>query len=224
MREKISDYLWGILFIVVGIGVFGNAFNFWSFTMFFKGWWTLFIIVPCIISLIRDGVRIHNILGIVIGFILLLECRNMFPRGVIGKLIFPVILILIGVKILLQEKFQMKVQNIPINKLGILRITSILGSNGLKCANEDVKGADIFTVFGGVDLDLRESIISEDITIKVAAIFGGVDIYVSNNVNVKVRSIPIFGGVDNKAPTCTSVNAPTIYVDAICIFGGMDIQ
>ena len=85
-------------------------------------------------------------------------------------------------------------------KSGFLIITSIFSGHGLKPSNEVIKGCNIVAVFGGVDL------------------------YVSDRVNIKSRSIPIFGEIDNKAPTCVIENAPTIYVDSVCIFGGIDIQ
>ena len=47
--NKISNLLWGCIFIVVGV-IFGlNALNITSINIFFDGWWTLFIIVPCIL-------------------------------------------------------------------------------------------------------------------------------------------------------------------------------
>ena len=48
---------WGILLIVVGILFLGRNMNWWDFSIFFDGWWTLFLIVPSIISLVRrEGV------------------------------------------------------------------------------------------------------------------------------------------------------------------------
>ena len=45
-----------------------------------------------------------------------------------------------------------------------------------------------------------------------------------DNVNVKVKSTPIFGGVDNKVRINKGENIPTIYVNALCMFGGVDIK
>ena len=44
------------------------------------------------------------------------------------------------------------------------------------------------------------------------------------NVNVKVKSTAIFGGVDNKIKNDKQDNIPTIYVNAFCMFGGVDIK
>ena len=72
-----------------------------------------------------------------------------------------------------------------------------------------------------MECDLRNAIIEKDEVIKATAIFGGIDILVPDNVNVKVDSNSIFGSVDNKTKAHT--DAPTLYISAICLFGGIDI-
>ena len=49
--KKISKILWGIALVVIG-GIFAlNAFGVTDIHIFFDGWWTLFIIVPCLIGI-----------------------------------------------------------------------------------------------------------------------------------------------------------------------------
>ena len=38
----------------------------------------------------------------------------------------------------------------------------------------------------------------KEAVIKASAIFGGVEIFVPSNINLKVKGTPIFGGVSNK--------------------------
>ena len=48
--NKISSLLWGLVFIIVGV-IFGlNALDITNINVFFDGWWTLFIIIPCFIE------------------------------------------------------------------------------------------------------------------------------------------------------------------------------
>ena len=86
-----------------------------------------------------------------------------------------------------------------------------------------VKDMSLNATFGGVKCDLREAIINEDIVINASAIFGGIEILVPENVQIKVKSVPIFGGVDNKAQN-NEADEHTIYVKATCMFGGVDIK
>ena len=52
--KKFGNVLWGIVLIVVGV-IFGlNAVGLTDINVFFRGWWTLFIIVPSFIELFRS--------------------------------------------------------------------------------------------------------------------------------------------------------------------------
>ena len=62
------------------------------------------------------------------------------------------------------------------------------------------------------------------IEINANAIFGGIDIIVPPNVNVKVKSTPIFGGTSNKVKTTYNENLPTIYINSLAMFGGVEIK
>ena len=74
--KKISRALWGIVLVAVGVILALNAFGFTSIDIFFDGWWTLFIIVPCVIGLCTDYDKSGHIIGICIGVFLLLCCQD----------------------------------------------------------------------------------------------------------------------------------------------------
>ena len=73
-------------------------------------------------------------------------------------------------------------------------------------------------------MDLRMARIERDVRIDATAIFGGIEIYVPANVVVKVMSTPVLGGVSNKAMAPTEVPCHTLYINATCVFGGVDIK
>ena len=225
MKSKFANILWGIIFITVGTFYAGNTFHLWYFKLFFDGWWTLFIIIPCLISIVENGFNTGNIVGLTIGVLLLLSAQGIINSTIVAKLIFPTILILIGIKIIFRDSFNKtmkKSNNMNVNREGNLEYTSIFGNQKEIYPNEQFNGVNIFTIFGGSELNLENAIINEDIIINSTVIFGRIDIIVPNNVNVKISSIPIFGGAANKAKPCINVNAPTIYINATCIFGGLD--
>ncbi|HEY5525349.1 MAG TPA: LiaF domain-containing protein [Clostridium sp.] len=230
MRSKLGNVLWGLAFIVAGVGVAGDISGLWNFNLLFKGWWTLFIIVPCLVSMVQNGVNRGNIIGLVIGALLLIEAQNIVPRNLVGKMIFPIILVFIGLSIIFKDnkgKFNCcknKVHHTNTSGDGYINAVGIFGGSKMIPANERVTGATATAIFGGIDLDLRNAIIDEDIVIDSTAIFGGVNIFLPPNVNVKVSSLPIFGGVDDKSIHTAAENAPTIYINATCVFGGMDIK
>ena len=89
--KNFGNVLWGIVLIVVGLIVGGNALGIIDVSVFFDGWWTLFIIVPCFIGLFKEREKTWNIIGLLIGIVLLLCCQSILNFDIIWKLGFPLI-------------------------------------------------------------------------------------------------------------------------------------
>lgn len=225
MRLKTSNLLWGFFFIIIGIGFAGNVMNIWNFELFFNGWWTLFIIVPCAISLIQNGFRVSNVGGLGIGLLLLLSSQGFIDGTLIAKLIVPFIFVLIGLSMIFKNLFHSdKSININIHYQGNTEHSAIFSGHRYEVTGEKFLGTTMNAIFGGVELDLRNAIIDEDIVINATAVFGGIDIWVPANVRVKENAVNIFGGIDNKASKSMDPNAPTIYLNSTCMFGGIDVK
>ncbi|MFA9463563.1 MAG: LiaF domain-containing protein [Velocimicrobium sp.] len=227
MKPRISNLIWGLLFVILGIGFAGNAFGYWNFTLFFAGWWTLFIIVPCLVSIIQDGPNTGTIIGLLIGLMLLLTRQNIVDGELIGKLIVPIIFVIIGFAIMFANSFRgHRPTQSEYTKMkdGNRHYNATFSGQNIHCDNEIFEGASIDAVFGSVALRLDQAIINEDVIINCNATFGGVEIYLPSDVNVKISSTPIFGGVSNKRRNFANPTAPTVYISATCMFGGVDIK
>ncbi|MDD4375901.1 MAG: LiaF-related protein [Clostridia bacterium] len=225
MRNKIGNSIWGILFVLIGLAIGLKAFNIIDSSIFFNGWWTLFIIVPSITSMIKEGVKPSNSISLIIGILLLLSATGIYTWDFTSKLILPIIFVGIGISIIFKDFFNKSINTIKsINKDGIVEYNAIFASQEILVPAEEFKGAKINAIFGGVELNLKNAIISKDIVIESNAIFGGVEITVPSNVKVKVSSTPIFGGVNNKANIQNDKSVHTIYISCTCMFGGVEIK
>ena len=214
--KKFENILWGIAFIVVGLILAGNAIGITNIDIFFDGWWTLFIIVPCFIGLFNDSDKTGNVIGLVIGGALLLACQGLLNFEMVWKLVVPVALVIIGVSIIFKDSIHGKI-NSEISKINksqkdIPSYCATFSEQNANFENEEFKGADLTAVFGGVKCDLRQAIINSDTVIKAESIFGGVEIYVPSNVKVKIKSTPIFGGVTDKS-VHNQESEHTIYIN-----------
>ena len=224
--RKLSSVLWGIVLIAAGVILALNVFNITNIDVFFYGWWTLFIIVPCAIGLFTEREKTGNIIGIVIGVFLLLCCQDILSFSMLWKLLVPAIIVIIGLKLIFVGLFGNKANEI----MKKLKLEGKEPKSGcatfsgcdLNYDGEVFEGAELTAIFGGVKCDLKNAIIEKDCAIQVSAIFGGIDILVPDNVNVKVSSNCIFGGISNK--TAVHKEAPTIYVSGTCMFGGVEIK
>lgn len=224
--KEFKSFLWGIAFIAVGIILGLNALDITNINIFFEGWWTLFIIIPCFIGLFGDDSKTGNIIGLLLGVSLLLSCRDILDVNLIWKLALPVVLIIIGISCLFKNTINTKI-NKEIKKLNKNmnkdnEYCSTFSEQNVNFDNQEFKGADLTAVFGSVNLDLRKAKIKEDQVINCSAIFGGIDIVVPEGVTVKVKSNALFGGVSNKVTN--KEGDKVIYINAMCMFGGIDIK
>ena len=226
--KKISKILWGAVLIAIGVIFSLNAFGITDIKVFFDGWWTLFIIVPCFIGIFTDREKTGNIIGLLIGLFLLLCCQNVLSFGMLWKLAIPAVIVIIGLKLILGGLFgdravimisesRQKGDNIKIG-------CATFSGQDMNFDGEVFSGAELTAVFGGVECDLRTAIIKKDCAITASAIFGGIDIYVPDYVNVKINSNSIFGGVSGKNKRPPIQGGVTLYINATCIFGGIDIK
>ena len=223
--KKIGSLIWGILFIIVGL-IFGlNAMGITDINIFFRGWWTLFIIIPSLIGVIKESYKVGNYIWLLIGIVLLLSAQGIINFSTIWKLAIPTILVIIGLSIIFKDVVGSKINDKikELNKQGKTEYYATFSGEELTFTGSEFKGASLNAIFGGIDINLKDAVIEEDIVINSTAVFGGVDILVPNNVNVKVKSSSIFGGTDNKM-TENKENVPTIYVKAFNLFGGTEIR
>ena len=236
MRNKFSNVLWGLFFILIGLGFAGNVLFDWDFNIFFPGWWTLFIIIPCFISMIQHGFGVGSTIGFIIG-VLLLAAYYVELDFNVWKLVIPAILVYIGLRIIFQNTFHKKPeffeQNMNTNPSSSQGTTysggarqeynAIFSGNRVRIT-DTFYGASLNAVFGSVVLDLRDAQILGNVEISAQAIFGGIDIFVPAGVNVKVNNVPVFGGVSNHVMQLKDPAALTIYLNSTCMFGGIDIK
>ena len=226
--KKISKILWGVAFIVAGVIFALNAFGVTDIELFFDGWWTLFIIIPCLIGLFSDREKIGNIIGLAVGVFLLLCCQNVLDFDMLWKIAAPAIIVIIGVKLIFGAVFGDKaakmLESSKQSGENIKTGCATFSGQTLNFDAERFSGAELTAVFGGVKCDLRNAIIEKDCAINATAIFGGIDIYVPDYVNVKINSNSIFGGVSEKNHRPQNPNAVTVYINATCMFGGVDIK
>ena len=205
-----------------------NAFEITDIELFFDGWWTLFIIVPCFIGIFSEREKTGNIIGLTIGVFLLLCCQNVLGFDMLWKLAVPAIIVIIGLKLILGAVFGDKaIKLLETSKQSgesIKTGCATFSGQDLNFDGEEFSGAELTAVFGGVKCDLRNAVINKDCAITATSVFGGITIFVPDYVNIKVNSNSIFGGVSDKNRRPSVQGAVTVYINATCMFGGVEIK
>ncbi len=275
--KKASSWLWGIILVALGVILGVNALGIAKIDIFFPGWWTLFIIVPCFVSLLTEKHKGGALAGVVIGVCLLLACLGIVPFGIMWKLLLPIILVIVGLTVILhamsngevndkirearraqaeaRHHSRAKTEHIAEGeivsdkkKTKSERIDddddededddeedeefeqhaywSTFSDQKIDFDGKTFEGCRIDAVFGGADLDLREAKIQNEAIVRASSVFGGIIIYVPDDVKVEVASSAIFGGVSDKRKTAKAKEQAktTLYIDATCVFGGVEIR
>lgn len=222
-----TKYIIGFLLIFIGLILGLNAFGITNINLFFSGWWTLFIIIPSLVGLINDKEKTSSLIFLIIGVWLFLAERDLIEYELLIKLLLPVILISIGLLLVFKDVLSIngkEIKKINANNKESNNYIAVFGSQDLKFEDEKVENLDLKSLFGGIKLDLRDAKIEKDIVINTLSVFGGIDIYVPDDVKVKVSSTPFFGGVEVKREKQSSKKEITIYLNSVCIFGGVDVK
>ena len=219
MRNNISSVLWGVLFIVAGVGFVGNAFGLWNFELFFNGWWTLFIIIPAINGLVTDEEKTGSIIWLIIGITLLLGCQDLISFDILWKLTLPVILVFIGLSIMFNNNGKKISKNTDDNEY-----CACFSGQTIKFDGKDFKGTKVNAIFGGITIDLTNAKVKDGAVIDATAVFGGVTILIPEDLKVEIKSTSVFGGVSDKTKNKEKKDKVTLYVNACSIFGGVDIK
>lgn len=224
--KRINSIIWGLALLAVSAVLTLNAFEITNIEIFFDGWWTLFIIVPSLVGLFKGHDKTANIIGLLIGVFLLLACQNILDFEIMWKLIVPVIIAVIGLKMIFKGTGKDKnfVKFIEENKGDMKSAFVAFSGKDVVFDDEVFYGLELTAVFSGIKLDLRNATFERDTVINACCIFGGADILLPDNVNIKINSNSIFGGIDKKKHSNSKDNQYTVYLNGTCVFGGVDVK
>lgn len=207
--------------------IFGlNAIGLTEINIFFDGWWTLIIIAFGLSGLYKDSDKTWPAILTLIGVVMLLAARNLIDFTIVWKLLFPSILVVFGISLVFKgftgRDIKDKIKNIKIDNKDILHIDAVFSQEKMKI-EEEFRGSELNAVFGNLDLNLKNAKLKNDAFISASSIFGGITLYLPENVNLVVNSTNIFGGIDNKYIKKSDAKI-TIYITSTCLFGGIEIK
>ena len=106
--------------------------------------------------------------------------------------------------------------------------TAIFGGGHKRINSENFKGGKLTAVFGGSEIDLYDCKLAEGNNyLDIFAMFGGTDITLPADWNVKIEVLPLFGGFSDKRRKDTNqVPDPErkLIIKGLVIFGGGNLK
>lgn len=219
-------YTAGFIFIILGSLLMLNSLDVIDFSIspFFSFPMILFIVG--IIIFINSQKKTFGLILASVGGVMLIE--KIFPwMDIDWSIIFPVLIIALGVYIIFKRRNTQPASEKVFDQ-DTLDEVSVFGGGSKNVYSNNFKGGNITAIFGGSEIDLRESKLAEgNQVIDILCIFGGTEIHVPNDWNVILNVTPIFGGFSNKSfrnPNKEIDPMRTLVVKGVVIFGGGEIK
>jgi hypothetical protein len=104
-------------------------------------------------------------------------------------------------------------------------VMGVLGGGVRKGAWRPARFNYAVGVWGGVELDFRESVLPPYTEVRCFAVMGGVELIVPPDVIVDTSGIGILGGFEHSAANQNApAGAPVIRVTGLAFMGGVDVQ
>ncbi|HKL42760.1 MAG TPA: DUF5668 domain-containing protein [Clostridia bacterium] len=212
-----SKKIGGIVLLVIGASILLDQLSIFSSSGIIGKYWPLAVIFTGMYLYNEKNITEKNAL-IIIGLGLIFQLNNLgmlsfLPIG----LLWPIVLIGAGFYLFTN-------QSITTENNGDLNVFCLFSGVENKNLSKNFNGGNIFVMFGGADLDLRQTEMSSEelATIDIFCMFGGVEIMLPEQWNAENHILPIFGGVDNKIHN-REENTKLLKVNGFTAFGGVEL-
>jgi len=245
-EHRRGKILGGILILTIGslflARELGAVFPEWLFT------WKVLLIALGIIHLFKHGFRkLGWLIPITVGGIFLIS--DMHPELAIKPLIWPILIILLGLVIIFKprrkhkwahwqkwqkhhgnycEHYQCYEGKAESSNEDSIEVISIMSGVKKNILTKKFKNGEVTVVFGGAKIDFSQADINEVATLEITQVFGGVQMIVPANWEIKSEIVCVLGSVEDKRPTQsitkTEENKKTLVLNGIICLGGLEIK
>lgn len=232
-------FLLGLIIAALGLGLLLNQMGVLPFDPF-QRFWPLLLIVFGVMNLLTQSGRFFGFLLIGAGTVLQLNKLGIVHLSFAE--LWPLAIIAVGLLVMwgsletravmrskvlegLRQRVQQAKDAAYDPQVG-LNAVAVFGGCERRVSGY-FQGGKATAVFGGIELDLRDSNMETDAVLEVNCIFGGVEIRVPETWNVHSRSLPVFGGYDDQTrqPRIEpGAKSKTLFITGMVVFGGVEIK
>jgi predicted membrane protein len=207
----------GALFTLDNFGVIAIG-NLWTF-------WPIILIAVGVTKLLARSFLTGLALVMVGGLFL---ARNFGVLHFRLSYLLPLVFVFIGLRIVFAHRPGSRSWDASANPGGTLNEWAVFGGGERRIISPNFEGGQANAVFGGFELDLRDSKMAGDrAVIDVFCFCGGGELRVPEDWNVILKVVPIFGGTDDKSRHVLSEPARAqkdLLVTGFILFGGLGIK
>ena len=240
---------WGLVLVLVGVALLLDHMGVAPFGQLYK-FWPLLLVLLGLMNISTQAGRGLGFVLVVIG--VLFQLNTLGYLHLSFRDFWPIVIIAVGVLLLwgsLGSRGYVKKPKIDWTQPGAgeafrnhfeaadstdprsLNAVAIFGGCERRFSGESFQGGKAVAVFGGVELDFRDADMEGDEAIlEISCLFGGVEVRVPETWTIHSRSMPLFGGFEDKSRRVKVVDATgatktkTLIITGVVIFGGVEIS
>jgi predicted membrane protein len=216
-------YWIGSLLIVLGLGALLDQMYFFNFGHWLSMLWPLAVILLGVLYLLtRETTTFGSILVTVFGTVMLLFTLGLANANILD-LLWPTLLILAGVYFIF---WMGRRPGSAINSSDFIQLFAVFSGPEVRLTTANFKGGNVTALFGGANIDLRESKLPpEGALVELTAAFGGITLFVPEEWKLEMTGLPLFGGWSNKSALHSiAPEAPTLRLRCLAFCGGIDVK
>jgi predicted membrane protein len=232
----------GVIIMMLGVFLLFNNLGYVSSVLYrlVISWQALLIAIGA--TLVFDRKRDNNNAGIILIFIgSFFLLPRIFDVNATGILI-PLFIIVAGMFFVIHattkktpKKIFENFDEIPFQKTtvgsgGVVKREYVFTGSKEQWTYGKLKNVEIEAVFSGIELDLTQTELADDIKvaahIKVSSVFSGVTLYVPDDWNITVQKTGVFGTFTDKRPhnAIHSTGNKMVILELEAVFGGGEIR
>ncbi len=216
--------IFGLGLVVFGLGFLLDQLGVFDFGDLLDVWWPLGLIFIGVVQLATSGSYFWGVIFLVAGIAFQVTELEILPVS-LGPLLWPLALIAIGVWLVVSRYLR---PGLPAASPED-RLNAFIAFGGINPRNNSssFQGGNVTALFGGAEVDLRDAkLASEGGNLELTVAFGGVEVFVPEDWQVKMSGVPIFGGWEDNTRRSGESDplAPTLNVSAFVAFGGAEVK
>ena len=220
-----GQLLAGLIIIVIGLFALVGNLSIFNIHNLFQFWPTIFIVIG-LIKISKANTLQERLWGgmfIAIGLFMTLNSFGIIHVQI--RDLWPVILIVIGVKMLMGSNHKtLFIQKDSLSPSDSnINITASLGGVEGNVTTQDFRGGNVSAFLGGVELDLRQAAIQDKAIIDISVVTGGVVLKVPREWVIENQITAIMGGLQDKSVPTLGADKRLI-LTGFALMGGIEIK
>ncbi len=188
--------------------------------------WQMLLIGIGLLKISFDSKKTGGIIVLLIGSFFMAP-KLMFIPVDLMKVFWPAIFLIVGsVLVFSNNKFFNLRKKKPFNK-DEFNFVNIFSGGERIIESQDFTGGNITSIFGGSEINaINAKIINDSAEINILTIFGGMELRIPEDWEVKLETFSIFGGFNDERRNISAniTNKKVLIVKGLVIFGGGEIK